>query len=88
MRRDAGGGREEGEHAEDCGAGVEVFRNSFHILPAPISTRGMYIFNLEAWMFFLYSPRDSHGSDQGRTHGRKSPFLEFNVGLSGPPPMA
>lgn len=27
MRRDAGGEREEGERAEDCGAGVEVWED-------------------------------------------------------------
>lgn len=67
MRRGAGGGRK--ESAEDCDVGVELFRNSFHIL-----------FNLEVWMFFLYS-RVHIGSDQGRTHRRKSSFLGFNVGL-------
>lgn len=55
MRRDAGGGQEEGERAEDCGAGVEVFRNSFHVLPARVSTRDIYIFDLEVCMLFLYS---------------------------------
>jgi len=27
VRRDAGGGQEEGERAEDCGAGVEVWED-------------------------------------------------------------
>lgn len=37
---------------------------------------------------FCILSRIHFGSNQGKTHRRKSPFLEFNIGLLGPPPTA